>query len=127
MTIYNLATSSSDYKACKKFLQDNDEEPVKLSFPTIIARRDNKVIGLLSTRPNENSIIAGPLVNPKRNGLLYLNLVEAYEGVLIRAGVKEYVFNIPQTETDYLDQIFRATRMTPFTFKDGLYWFRRII
>lgn len=93
-TEYMLATSPADYRKCKEFLNTQGFENVKLSFPTIFAKRYLSIVGVLGTLPRKDMILAGPLaVGVKGNsGFIALNLMRVYEGILQKAGIKLYNF-----------------------------------
>ncbi len=119
-------------------MQKNDEAAVKRmmrrfsmgreapGFPTVVAKRDGKLIGLLSTRPVTEAIVAGPLiVDLPTRGVVTMRLVEAYDIVLRRAGVKNYLFHVKKGKA-WAEQVERALGVAPYT-EDGHgnLWFKR--
>jgi hypothetical protein len=68
-----------------------------MTYPTIVAEREGKIVGVLATTPHRYRIIAGPLaIDPgiKVKSFVALRLIEAYEVILRLSGVTQYYFNI---------------------------------
>lgn len=107
-----------------RYLAKKWDQPLqKLGFPTVVAWRNGKIIGFISTLPRKDAIIAGPLVVDIVNaGMVVLRLMEAYEHVLSMANV--HVYNIYVTNDHWSDTISRAlgTQALPH---EGGYWHRR--
>lgn len=81
-----------------------------LNFPTVLAERDGKVIGFLSTMksPGLPGVWAGHMKLAKSpNMLLAIRLAEAYEVVLRKAGVREYFHTVDKDRTEYIDMLGR--------------------
>ena len=94
-TDYSLARSSRDYREANEFLKDREVEYTGLSFPTIIARREKDVIGVISTVKGEPRITAGPLHVDTKDGheiFTAIRIVSCYDGVLKKAGITKYWF-----------------------------------
>jgi hypothetical protein len=73
------------------------------AFPTVVAERDGKVVGFVSTWPTEEAIVAGPLViEDAPNPFLFLRLAEGYENLLRHAGVKVYLHTIDKTRPEHV-------------------------
>ena len=93
-TDYSLARSSKDYREANKFLKDREVEYTGLSFPTIIARREKDVIGVISTVKDEPRITAGPLHVDVGKGsqelFTTIKLTSCYDGILKKAGITKY-------------------------------------
>lgn len=95
----------------------------KLGFPTVVAWRDGKIIGFISTLPRNDAVVAGPLVVDIMNaGMVVLRLMEAYERVLGMAGASLY--NIYVTNEHWSDTISRALGTKALSHEGG-YWHRR--
>jgi len=74
--------------------------PIKpLGFPTIVAEREKRIIGFLSSRPSKEMVAAGPLVVDVEGNRAFvaMRLVDFYEKVLVSAGVTLYTFRVSKT------------------------------
>ncbi len=128
-TFYALATHAGDYRAVSQFLRENKVECEGLSFPTIYARREDEVVGVMGTQPRKDAIVAGPLfVNtPGNDAIVGKRLVESYEYILNKAGVSVYNYMIDRADTKWLSSL----RKTPLlhvemeTSDPEVVWFRR--
>lgn len=78
-----------------------------LNWPTVVAKRDGKVIGFLSTLPVQGAIFAGPLMLEKPSMLTTIRLGEAYEVVLRMAGVNTYFHLVSQDQPEYIAMLER--------------------
>lgn len=127
-TFYRLAHSPKDYAACRSLLREQGED-VALSFPTVLAERDGKIIGFVSTRPRKDMVVAGPLVVSKaitRPGMVIIRLGEAYEAVMKKAGVTAYVFHVEPHMTAWAG-ILDRTGFERWHQDDTGTWFRRAV
>jgi hypothetical protein len=60
---YRLADSATDYQLCKQLMAAEQFDDQDIDFPTIMALDDdNEVVGFLATTPNDEMVLAGPLV-----------------------------------------------------------------
>jgi hypothetical protein len=100
-TIYRLS-QPQDIRACKKIWAEKEKDfgkPKKLGWPTIVAERNGKILGFLTTGVHTKFIVAGPLIlNGGSSGFTTLRLVEAYEVVLRMAKVDGFFFSIDKTQ-----------------------------
>lgn len=126
-TIYKVIKAPTDYKRCHRLMENNAEfRGCTLAFPTVVAIRDKKIIGFLSTRPSKDAVIAGPLVvsnELKNKAIVAMRLVEAYEITLKRAGVSIFLFSIPK-KSNWARQV-KTFYAQPFSEKDNKLWFRK--
>lgn len=123
MTTYRLATSPADYKRCQAFMREH-QPPVPLSFPTVMAERDGEMVGLLSTHTKHGAVVAGPLVLRKGHGITMIRLIEAYDTVMWRAGVRSYHFHVSAGNAKWRSQIERAGLAAWREDEQGA-WFKR--
>lgn len=112
-TLYRLATSPRDYARCHAMLREQTGSDTPLQFPTVMAFEGEELVGFLGTHPSEHAIVAGPLVMMpgKRSIFRWRRYVEAYENVLMAAGVHIYLTSVSEKDEDYLkvlDQIVAA-------------------
>lgn len=130
-TLYRLANRPNDFKRCHLIWKKYPErfgEPYKLGWPTVLAEREGKLIGFLSTNTSQGVIMAGPLIVHGVNGLLgptLIRLIEAYEVVLRAAKVDSYVFHIGEDEKEWRSMIERSTGLTPYGAEKGRLFYRR--
>lgn len=112
MTTIKLAIKPADYRKCHALMKATDSEfqGCQLSFPTVMAFREGKLIGFLSTSPRKDGLVAEPIVmNVEGNAsFLYIKLVEAYDDLLRAGKVPSYFFHIPQSYADYIRLIEKA-------------------
>lgn len=126
-TVYRLADNPADYRACHDILRAHNR-PLdwKLHWPTVVAIRDNKVIGFLSTCKSTWAVMAGPLESP--SPFVTLRLVEAYEVVLNTIGVSRYCFFIEKdiAHTHWVKQV-RTLGLNPISQTPTRFYFERIL
>lgn len=117
-TTYHLATCAQDYRLCHALQRAlDDDAPVPVKFPTVYAVRDGVFLGFLGTHPDRYQVVAGPLlIDPvlKNRIFVAIRLVEAYENVLHRAGVTQYVMGIDHTNPTWRAQLEKRG-YTPYT------------
>ena len=126
---YLIARGEKDYSAIQRLLKGTEFERLELTYPTLMAYRRGKLVGVLWTRPSESVIIAGPLyvnVKPPVSSFVALRLMEAYEAVLRGHGVAVYLFNIRKTNKAY-KSMFDRVGMKPYSEKAGYWWYTRYL
>jgi hypothetical protein len=103
-TTYRLAHAPRDYARCHTLMRE-EGPPVKLGWPTVLAERDGKVIGFVSTQPRRDALVAGPLVlnGTPRPGIVVMRLAEAYDLVMRKAGVTSYLFHVDTDNAKWLE------------------------
>lgn len=108
-TIYRLARAGGEfnklYALAKK--QGLSLPAGTLNFPTVLAERDGKVLGFLSTLPTTEAVLAGPLVMGQKSMLTAIRIAEAYEVVLRTAGVDTYFIQIDPARAEWSDTLER--------------------
>lgn len=127
MTIYRLAASSRDYAAAHDLIKAEGLEQARLSFPTMMAWKDNELTGVLSTYIDKNTIYAGPLVLKKgqRRSWTLIRLVENYERVMREMKIKQFIFSVDKANKEWLDKISETYELKPYTEFNGRYWYQR--
>ena len=128
-TQYHLATTSHDYRRCNKFLRGAAIEYKHLSFPTVMAERNDDIVGIVSTQPRKDMIAAGPVhVSVEGNPtFVFIRLIEAYENVLRAAGVSTYYFFTNGRLLKALDRIGGIAGAEEVSVDDDRTWFRKVI
>lgn len=127
-TSYTLAASSKDYAECHALeYAEHGTESAGYSFPTIIARRDGEVIGFFATIPPDKYVIAGPLVvKGKRNPVVAMRLIEAYDAMMRRLGIRLYYFTVDATREDAMSiKRLEELGMRHWETTDGIAWMKR--
>ena len=126
MTDYRLAHNSYMYKQANAFLRENGIEYDRLSFPTIIAYREGEVLGVISTNPKENIIVAGPIFAKTEGNasFIYMRLIEAYDLIIKANRVSGYFFRIWDHQSIWKKQVEKLG-LIPYSSADGLTLYRR--
>lgn len=104
-TLYRLASISADYRACHAIMRANGNFDQQLHFPTVVAERDGRILGFLSTNECDWCLLAGPLETVGRNAIMALRLIEAYEAALRVMGITRYCFSISRANNSWLEQL----------------------
>lgn len=127
MTIYRLAASPRDYAAAHDLVKAEGLPEHRISFPTVMAWKDNELTGILSTYIDKNTIYAGPLVLKKgqRRSWTLIRLVETYEKVMRSMTIKSYFFSVDKANKEWLDKISDVYELKPYTEHNGRYWYQR--
>ena len=121
-THYRLACTPADYRRCRAFLAERMAVH-PLSFPTVYAERDGRLIGVLATQPPKKAIIAGPLAVEGRSPFTALRLIEAYDRVMREAGV-DYDFCVAPDNVHWRS-VIEQMGLRPFHEDAMGVWFQR--
>jgi hypothetical protein len=125
-TVYRLARSTKDFQRCHALLAEQGVERSPLSYPTVMALRGETLVGCLSRIQSDTAVIAGPLaVSSPRPILTVMRLIEAWELVLWRAGVRSYHFGIQLPQHKAWLQIVEKVGLQPYAQDEQVVWFRR--
>jgi hypothetical protein len=129
MTHYYLADTSVHYKKAHAFLRGRREDVDRLCFPTIIAERDEEVIGIISRRDEKFGIVAGPMVVAvDRPQFVLLKLADMFEKVLKTLGITTYMFAVDSLHEQWVDIINKTGMAELIDDKQDRYlWFKRTI
>ena len=121
---YVLAGNVQDYIKARQLLS-SDEQDIKLSFPTIIAERDGEVHGFVSTHKSDQAVIMGAIRTKNKSGIMVIRLLEAYEKILEKMGITQYLIPVDKTMTELVDMTRRLYGLEPFHEDETDIWFRR--
>lgn len=127
-TSYLLAVSSKDYRDCHQLAQDEGfDGGHSFSFPTVVARRNGELAGFFATQPADNAVIAGPLVvRGRRNPILAMRLIEAYDRVMRMHGIRLYYFSVAKDRADALSrERLTSLGMRYWEDVDDVFWFKK--
>lgn len=98
-------------------------------FPTVVARREGQVIGVMATIPNPTEVYAGVLwVEPslKMPGRIILKLEQAYSNVLRMAKVEYYVWGIDKVNP-LAAYVERAIGTKPYAEDEETFYYQRFL
>lgn len=128
MTDYRLARGPADYAKAHALIKEEGLEEHRLSFPTIMAWKDDELTGFLSTTYDKNNAtLAGPLVlkSGARRSWTLIRLIDVYDSVMRNSGVKSYIFGVEKKNADWLQKIGQTFGLEPFAEKDGHWFYER--
>lgn len=114
-TKYVLASSPADYKACKKL-----DPEVKCKFPTILAYRGKTPVGFVTTYYTKSGpMVSGLTVSVDgHKAFVAMRLLEAYESVLLRAGIHSYLFFVENTNPRWKTSVQEIAKLR-YDLEDG--------
>jgi len=105
-TLYRLASTAADYRACHAIMRANQNfHDLQLHWPTVVAERNGKILGFMSTNKCDWCLLAGPLETSTHNPIMVMRLAEAYEAALRVAGITRYCFAIKRSQKRWLEQV----------------------
>ena len=126
MTSFNLVTTPNEFKECRAVIRKAGITDGPLTFPTVCARRDGKIVGVAGRGPGKNAIVLYRLAAITPNpGLLLIKLVEAFEVVLRTAGVTDYLIAADKTNTKLNQYIERIIGQKPYAESEHDLWYKR--
>ena len=126
MTLYRLATTPADYRKCRALVR-SFAEPKPMTFPTVMAVRDGRVIGVLGTQSRNDMVVAGPFVLAHKSPFVVLHLLDAYDLVMRRAGIVAYHFYIDPGNAHWQSQVERLGFVAWAKDELGGAWYRRTL
>ena len=127
-TTYKLIAKPSEYRALHRVAKKvGVKTDTGLSWPTVVAQRDGKTIGFLSSRLKGENVIAGPLAIDVDGPPIFVarRLVEFYEMFLYAARVPHYFFNINKDNDKWVRTVTDLLKLESYAEKDGVLWFKR--
>ena len=99
-TLYRLSRGKADRRRVHEFGRALDLGPLRLGDPLLIAWREGKVFGFLSTKQKPlvhvSQLAVAPQAGAKRAvaALTAFRLIEEYERILCHLGLSSYFFHI---------------------------------
>ena len=106
MVTYRMAKPGGEYNRLYALMRKENGKQEPLGWPVVVAEEDGKVVGFLATWPDEELLMAGPLViEGSKRMWMFIRLVEAYENVLRATGVKQYLFTVEKSNEKQLARI----------------------
>ncbi len=111
-TTYQLCQTPDDYAACHEFFRTEAIHPIcrrenegypeytyePIEFPTVLATRNGKVVGVMATRRVPQGVMASPMhvaYDIKNHVPVGIRLIDHYEAALRALGVPEYFVVMP--------------------------------
>ena len=120
-TEYKVALTHDEWKACHSLLENDD----KLEYPTVLAVRDGKPIGMISTASGDEHLFVSHIV--ANSIFTCMKLYELYDQTMQNMGVDHYMFNIDKVNTKMVNAVERLFSIQPFSSTDKqLFYVRRI-
>jgi len=120
-TQYKVVSTYSEWEDCHSLLENDD----KLEYPTVLAIRDDKPIGMISTASGDEHLFASHIV--ANSIFTCLKLYELYDQTMQNMGVDHYMFNIDKVNKKMIKAVEKLFRIKPFSESDEkLFYIRRI-
>jgi hypothetical protein len=125
-TVYRLAKTTKDFQRCHALLAAQDIDAGRLSWPTVMALRNDELIGMLSRIPSDKAVIAGPLaVTGKHPLLTIIRLVEGFDVMLWHVGIRVYHFGVDVNAHKPWINLLDKLGFQPYTVTEEAAWYRR--
>jgi hypothetical protein len=125
-TIYRLARDPGDYRRAQALAKVRGAYQGPLGFPTVLAERDGKVVGFVSTHPKADAVLCDRLAvaeEIEKPARVIFKLAEAYERVMWMAGIRAYYIWIENGNTELLPLVTRLYG-EPYHVDAEHHWFR---
>lgn len=127
-TTYKLISQPYEYRALHKIAEKvGVKTDAGLSWPTVVAERDGRVVGFLSSQFKKNNVVAGPIAIDVDGPTIFVarRLVEFYELFLYAARVPRYFFGIQKDNDKWIGTVAKLLKLEPYSEKNGVLWFER--
>jgi hypothetical protein len=117
-TTYKIA-NKDEYPAVFEYLGETPD----ITFPVIIAKREDKIVGVIGTFNFKQAVVAGPLKSDSSG--ISMRLCENYDKLLKSMGIKTYVFAI-EKGTKFLNVVKKMDYLYKEYHEDeDVIWYRR--
>lgn len=107
-TQYKIASTYKEWKDCHSLLQNDD----KFAYPTVLAVRDDKPIGMISTANGDNHLFLSYVV--VNSIFTFISLWKLYEKTMLGMGVDSYMFNIEKDNKKLINTVESMIEVKPF-------------
>lgn len=105
-TIYRLARPGGEYNRIRSIVRREGFGVLHAMWPTVVAERGGRVVGVLATQRRDDMILAGPLaIEGSANPIMFIRLVEAYENVLRAARIRSYYFTVEKSNESQIARV----------------------
>jgi hypothetical protein len=131
VTSFRLAKTPGDFRKCHALLRKaNREAATKLSFPTVMALREEELVAFISTADPQKAkvvCVGEMVVDPEIKNPIHLmfDLVETYDAFMTSIGMQIYYFTIPVDQKQWIETIKKSGGATFVEEVGGLMFFRR--
>lgn len=132
-TQYLLATQPSDYARCHALMKRQRLATDRMGWPTVMALRRGELLGFLSTQRRDDAVVAGPVaLAPDASPIIIMRLVEAYETVMVLAGIQFYYFYLERDHPRWVQIIEKLAdtageNLVKFHADEQGVWYRRSV
>lgn len=117
-TTYKIA-NKDEYPAVFEYLGQSPD----ITFPVIIAKREDKIVGVFCTFNSKQAVVAGPIKSDSSQ--ITMKLGENYDNLLKSMGIKTYVFAV-EKGTKWLKVIKKLDDIyKEFNEDEDVIWYRR--
>ena len=126
-TEYVLTKDPAVLERAHTFCHARGFDTTWMCFPTIIAIRDKKVVGVIGTQIVNDTIVAGPFVVELpggHNGMVPYRLVEKYFTVMRNLGITEFYAFVDKDNLAYKKMLEALLEVEPFRFHEDAWWYR---
>jgi hypothetical protein len=107
-------------------MREYDGRGHSYGFPTVIAERDGKIVGLMATRPNRDDVVECHAVKAD-SAFIALRLMECYERILRVFDIKGYCFSMSKENRYFMDIALRLPETRQYGESEtSIYGLRRI-
>lgn len=120
-TEYKIATTPAEYIDCHGLMEEDEE----LFYPTVMAVRDGKAIGMISTDNGEDNLFATHII--ANSIFTCIGLYELYEQTLSNLGIEHYLFSVEKENTKLINIIKKLFGIDSFMETDELLFYARRI
>lgn len=100
-------------------------KPLPLDFPTVVAERDGRLLGGITTNKQSGTISMALIVAPPCAFMTFIRLFEAYENVLRYAGVTSYYGAFRKKGHEKVVEILENLGIKPYFRERGTLYYRR--
>lgn len=105
-TLYRLARPGGEWNRIRSLCRRGGMGVLHAMWPTVVAERGGRVVGVLATQRRDDMILAGPLaIEGGSNPIMFIRLVEAYENVLRAAHIRSYYFTVDKTNESQIARV----------------------
>lgn len=127
MTRYTIAASENDYAACRALMAAAGERLDPLTWPTLMATREGRLLAMLGTEEDPRAVVCGPLVvDPTlaQPAFVVHRLWTIYHDLMRHVGVRCFIFPVREANAPWLRWLTRKG-LTPWQQVDDIYWYWR--
>ena len=134
-TVYRVARSPADFRHCHELMvHTGHQAPIRLHKPTVIARREDKLLGFVSSLFYRRKwLVLGhiELAQGRHAPWTSLRLMEAYERVLRSVGIDGY-YVLARADRPFIQELVGRGVLVPHGAPDhdaplAIHWYYRVL